>query len=83
MYIQAAASRTQIYQSFYYSHLIIITNFYSAYILSNLSLEAQENIIIKHNHEQDKSHALCSQVMMSKSIKKILSHVITLRRHCY
>ena len=31
--------------------IIIIINFYGAYILRNLSSEAQQNIIIKHNRE--------------------------------
>ena len=32
--------------------IIIIINFYGAYILRTLSSEAQQNIIIKHNREQ-------------------------------
>ena len=32
--------------------IIIIINFYGAYILRNLSSEAQQNRIIKHNREQ-------------------------------
>ena len=31
--------------------IIIIINFYGAYIIRNLSSEAQQNIIIKHNRE--------------------------------
>ena len=34
--------------------IIIIINFYYAHILRNLSSEAQQNRIIKHNHERAK-----------------------------
>ena len=35
--------------------VIIIINFYSAHILRNLSSEAQQNRIIKHNHEEGRA----------------------------
>ena len=35
--------------------IIIIVNFCGAYILRNLSSEAQQNIIIKHNREQGRA----------------------------
>ena len=38
--------------------IIIIINFYGAYILRNLSSEAQQNRIIKHNREQGRAKAL-------------------------
>ena len=38
--------------STYRQIIIIIINFYGAYILRNLSSEAQQNRIIKHNREQ-------------------------------
>ena len=36
-------------------NIIIIVNFYGAYILRNLSSEAQQNRIIKHNREQGRA----------------------------
>ena len=38
--------------------LIIIINFYGAYILRNLSSEAQQNRIIKHNREQGRAKVI-------------------------
>ena len=38
--------------------LLIIINFYGAYILRNLSSEAQQNIIIKHNREQGRANVI-------------------------
>ena len=35
--------------------VVVIINFYGAYILRNLSSEAQQNIIIKHNREQGRA----------------------------
>ena len=39
----------------YFIYIIIIINFYGAYILRNLSSEAQQNRIIKHNREQGRA----------------------------
>ena len=36
--------------------IIIIINFYGAYILRNLSSEGQQNSIIKHNREQGRAN---------------------------
>ena len=38
--------------------IIIIVYFYGAYILRNLSSEAQQNRIIKHNHEQRRAKVI-------------------------
>ena len=40
------------------SIIIIIINFYGAYILRNLSSEAQQKIIIKHNREQGRAKVI-------------------------
>ena len=38
--------------------IIIIINFYGAYILRNLSSEAQQNRLIKHNPEQGRANVI-------------------------
>ena len=38
--------------------IIIIINFYVAFILRNLSSEAQQNRIIKHSHEQGRAKVI-------------------------
>ena len=41
--------------------LILIINFYGAYIVRNLSSEAQQNRIIKHIHELGRAKSLSEQ----------------------
>ena len=42
----------------YKMNVFIIINLYGVYILRNLSSEAQQNRIIKHNHEQGRAKVI-------------------------
>ena len=46
---------TMYYEPIQSTLIIIIINFYGAYILRNLSSEAQQNRIIKHNRKQGRA----------------------------